>query len=126
MVFISMNQDINLVAEDYYRQEIAYEDQINRERNTSKLEKAPTIKLDRSNQLVIVEFPVELISKLQEGNIHMFRPSDSNLDKRFRLNLNEEGIQAISISGQPKGLWRIKLLWRDTNLEYYQEQILNY
>ena len=37
MVVISMRQDISLVAKDYYVQEIAYQDQIDRIRNNHDL-----------------------------------------------------------------------------------------
>jgi hypothetical protein len=126
MVFISMNQNINLVSEDYYKQEIAYEDQIQRLRNTESLEQSPEITIDRDAQLVIISFPEELIDQIKDGNILLFRPSDSRLDKRYELAINEEGIQKVSIRGQIKGLWKAKLYWQDYNLEYYQEKILNY
>jgi len=126
MVFISMNQDINLVSEDYYKQEIAYEDQIQRLRNTQSLDQSPEITIDRNAQQVIIRFPKELTGQIKDGYILLFRPSDSRLDKRYELALNEEGIQKVSIRGQIKGLWKAKLYWQDYNLEYYQEKILNY
>ena len=126
MVFISMNQDINLVAEDYYKQEIEYEDQIQRERNTQSLEEPPVITLDRNAQQAVISFPEELTGQIKEGYIHLYRPSDSRLDKRFKLALDDQGIQRISMKGQNKGMWKAKLYWEDYDLEYYQEKTLNY
>ena len=48
MVVISMKQDISLVSTDYYEQEIAYQDQIDRMERTRGLEKQPEILLDRN------------------------------------------------------------------------------
>lgn len=126
MVFISMNQDINLVADDYYKQEIEYEDQIQRIRNTKALIESPVISIDKSTQEVIIQFPGSIAKTVQEGSIHFFRPSDSSLDKRYVLSLDETGIQRISIVGRLKGLWKVKLSWKDQELEYYDEKILTY
>ena len=47
MVVISMRQDVSLVAKDYYVQEIAYQDQIDKIQNQKALESEPTIKLSQ-------------------------------------------------------------------------------
>ena len=126
MVFISMNQRVNLVAEDYYKQEIEYEDQIDRIRNTNSLSSKPEIQMDVGSKQVIIKFPEELKGRLKDGHVLLFRPSDSRLDKRFQLDLDDSGIQKISMKGQIGGLWKAKLYWQDYDLEYYDEKILNF
>jgi hypothetical protein len=126
MVVISMNQDINLVSKDYYKQEIEYEDQIQRIRNTQALEEAPEITLDRMGLSIIISFPEGLVSEDLNGYVHLFRPSDSSLDKKYRLELDGSGSQIISISGHLKGLWKVKLLWGSKGSEYYLEKIFTY
>ena len=126
MVFISMNQEINLVSEDYYKQEIEYEDQIQRIRNTRELEQGPEIEFDRSNLDVVVRFPGNISGKIKDGYIHLFRPSDSSLDKKYRLKLDKNGEQIISVISSSKGLWKVKLFWEDDLKEYYFEKTLTY
>ena len=48
LVYISMNQDISLVSENYYEQELAYEDQIQRIKNTNNLEEGLALKMVRN------------------------------------------------------------------------------
>lgn len=126
MVFISMNQDINLVSADYYKREIEYEDQIQRIKNTQALLEAPEISFDRAKLMVSVQFPKSVPGNDVSGSIHLFRPSDSSLDKKYRLELDESGEQNISVVGHSIGLWKVKLDWEYEGTEYYQEQILNY
>ena len=126
MVFISMKQDINLVSTDYYKQEIAYEDQIQRERNTRSLAVSPEIKFENTSQQVIITFPEELATQVKDGYIHLFRPSDSALDKKYKLELNNKGVQSISVLDNLRGLWKIKLYWEDNAKEYYYEKLLTY
>jgi len=127
MVFISINQDINLVADDYYKQEIAYEDQITRMKNSQSLENLPQIKIDRELAQVSVNFPVDLTRSVEEGSIHLFRPSDAAQDFVVGLSLNNDGYQYISLVNKSRGLWKVKLSWTGGGgKEYYNEKVLIY
>jgi len=67
IVTISMKQDVGLVAKDYYKQEIAYQDQIDRKTNYNQLERKPVIKLDASkNHIELPENPLENIETLKK------------------------------------------------------------
>ena len=121
MAYISMNQDINLVADNYYEQELAYEDQIERIKNTQGLSEKPQMVLDRVEREARLVFPNELIGKVSEGKVHFFRPSNSALDKEFTIVLDQEGFQAFDISAFPAGLWKAKVSWEWKNREYYEE-----
>jgi len=116
VVYFSFTQDVNLVAEDYYKQELAYEDQISRIRNTNELANKPTVVL-KSN-FIELTFPKEITPK---GNILFFRPSDSSKDRRIPIALSVNGTQQIDFSTQQQGKWIAKLLWSDDSKEYYQE-----
>ena len=59
MVTIAMRTDVNLVAPDYYEEELAYQEQIDRSKNFQGLSNKPTVqKID--NQ-ILVTFPSELV-----------------------------------------------------------------
>ncbi len=124
MVYISINQDINLVADDYYQQEIKYQDQINRIKNTKLLDPRPEIVLDRKRQEVIVTFPKNLAGAIIDGNVHLFRPSDFTKDFNSKLILDENNQFILSLAGKQKGLWKVKLTWRDIEKEYYDEKVI--
>ncbi len=124
MVYISMNQDVNLVAKDYYKQEIKYQAQIDRIKNTKLLEERPVIELDRKQLKVIVTFPQELTGTIVDGEIHLFRPSDYTRDFKSKLILDGNNQVIISLAGKAKGLWKVKLTWRDNEKEYYDEKVI--
>ncbi len=118
-VVFSFSVDVNLVAEDYYQQEIAYEDQIARIKNTKSLDETPTITL--KNNVVVLSFPAELKPK---GRIHFFRPSDVSMDRKIAIALGADGTQPIDFSTQEAGKWIVKITWAQENKEYYQEFII--
>ena len=121
LAYISMGQDVNLVSKDYYVQELAYEEQIQRIRNTQSLEQKPTLVVDRKTDKAHLVFPESLKDKLDEGQVLFYRPSNGAFDKTFSISLNEDGLQSFDVSGYVKGLWKAKISWAYRNTEYYYE-----
>ena len=121
LAYISMGQDINLVSDDYYAQELAYEDQIQRIKNTQSLDQKPTLVIDKKAYKAHLVFPENLKDKVDEGQVVFYRPSNGAFDKTFSISLNEDGLQSFDVSSYVKGLWKAKITWEYRNTEYYQE-----
>ncbi len=77
---ILMRQDVDLVAEDYYQQEIEYEAQISAESNAKKLEKKPAFTQD--DNYFIVNIPEGKFSKM---TLDLSRPNNSDKDQQFEI-----------------------------------------
>lgn len=123
LVIISMKQDISLVAKDYYKQEIAYQDQIERISNYKNLEKTPEMSLDKANASLILSFPKE-IKEVKSGSLLLFRPSKASMDQEFELRLNDDLQQIFTIGHLSTGLWKVRLSWLAGDKEFYNEQII--
>ncbi|WP_422359058.1 FixH family protein [Reichenbachiella sp.] len=120
MVSISMQHDVNLVAVNYYEEELAYEDQMNRIRNYESLRNKPMVKKD-GNQIVL-SFPSEVADQMKDGEIHFFRPSDYKSDKKIEIKLDHQYRQTFPVSLLGSGLWKTKLNWKSKDKEYFFEQ----
>lgn len=122
MVTISMKQDVSLVAKDYYVQEIAYQDQIDRIRNYNELGADQlSITYDNAKSVIVLTAPG---NHTRQGEVHFFRPSDASLDSKYVLKPNSEGQQYFDVKNFKKGLWKIKISWRENGREYYKEKTL--
>lgn len=124
LVTICMKQDVSLVAFDYYKQEIAYQDQIDRINNYSNLEQLPEISFDRQSQQLSINFSKGISVPIDEGQVHLFRPSDASLDRTFEIKLGSNGLQTLDLNLLTKGLWKIKLNWSQGDRQFYHEKIL--
>lgn len=120
MVIMSFQHDVNLVAKDYYKQEIAYQQEIDKISNTQKLAKEPEFRFQEEDQTLIVLFPNSDV----EGVLTLYRPSDARQDQKFALSLDATGCQYIPARNLQSGLWRIKLDWQSDGLAYYLEKKL--
>lgn len=115
-----MNQDVDLVTDDYYEKEIKYQQQIDKMERTSKLAEKPYIKQD--GKTITVVFPSTLLNEELTGEIHLYRPSDSKKDILIPLRLDETGIQIIPAAALDNGLWTVKVQWNIGELDYTIEE----
>jgi len=119
LITISFNQEINLVAEDYYKQEIEYDSQIEKQKNTASLQSRPILDYDAQQKVLSLSFPSELSMEFKEGEIHFFRPSDYKMDKKVRIGLDDQGKQYFDLNSLETGLWEAKMTWQSGDKEYY-------
>ena len=122
VVWYSMTLDVNLVADDYYQQELAYEEQITRMKNTEGLVEKPTFGFSANKKLIVLTFPETHIP--EDGQITLFRPSDFTQDRKFKLALDEENQQGFMAASLMPGLWKAKVLWQKDGKSYYKEFVI--
>jgi hypothetical protein len=123
MVVLSTQQKIELVHDNYYDQEIKYQDQIDRIRNLKALEYDVQARLDGDK--LIIQFPKDLIGQRIEGELHFFKPSNASEDKLLPIETDLELIQKINRVEIGHGFYRLKIQWTSDGLEYYAEKTVN-
>ena len=122
MTVIFMNQDVNLVTDEYYENSLKYQDEIDKQSRTNAL--SEEVKIDFNGQLINVLFPEHYQNKSISGEIYFYRPSDPSLDFKIPLLINAEGNQFISTERLVKGYWRLKLNWTMDGSGYYNERAI--
>src|SRR6187549_71091 len=88
LVTVCVREDINLVSKDYYKDELAYQDQIKRISNTQTLRDKPEIK-----KINNTTYKVNFKQAIDHGEINFFCPSDQTMDKHFTIKLSEQNSQ---------------------------------
>jgi nitrogen fixation protein FixH len=110
----------DLVAADYYEQELRYQAQINRSHHAANTQPA-RITYDQVHRCIVVAFSNPAPDGLS-GNIQFYRPSAINLDRQVKLEPNREGIQTIDASSLLPGLWKVRVSWKTANEEYFLDE----
>ncbi|WP_436516612.1 FixH family protein [Ekhidna sp. To15] len=114
MVVRAFQEDFDLVAEDYYAQEINYQQKLNKLSNTAEAGKSVLVK--QKGGEVILTFPDEAAS----GNIHFYHPSRKIFDRTFEISLIDQ-VQKIKRSELVAGSYRVNITWNTDNQEFYQQ-----
>ncbi|MDA0193818.1 MAG: FixH family protein [Bacteroidetes bacterium] len=119
LVAVCVNEDFDLVSEDYYQQEIDFESRIEDVRNSNNLEKQPSMVFNANKRRFEIVFPEDIRGTVADGDIVFYRPSNSNFDFKQPLRLDGLGRQLIDLEGKEKGLWEVELSWFDGQKSFY-------
>src|SRR5689334_15872637 len=96
LVTVCMREDVSLVTKDYYKEELAFQQQIDRMAHTAMLSKKPSVAVEPGDLLKVTYSD---FNKVQEGALQLFRPSDPSMDKEFVLSRSEDASQYFSTAG---------------------------
>ena len=89
-----MNQDVDLVASDYYDKGIHHQEQIDRMNRTNKM--GDEVSISPENGFVRLVLPKSFAQKSLTGTIQFYRPSDSKKDFAVALSIDTSAQQLIS------------------------------
>ncbi len=122
MVYMASKQDFDLVAKDYYQQEIEYQTKIDANKNQTNSNNTWQIK-SSSNQIEI-SLANFAANKKPVGKIEFYRPSNSKLDVIKELDLDAEGKMIFSAQNFKTGPYLIKINYALDNKNYFEQ--INY
>lgn len=109
---VSMNTndkyDHDLVTEDYYRQELEYQKNIEKEINAKALKEQVT--WEKSNEGLLIHFPKTLEPKSILGKVFLYRPSNKQFDFETPISLSDHNL-LIPDKRLLDGRWNIYIDW---------------
>jgi hypothetical protein len=121
LVTVCVREDISLVTKDYYKEELAYQQQIERITNSANLLTKPAIVLENKNVLKITYSD---FARVEKGTLKLFRPSDPAMDKQFEIENSTGTAQYFSMEGMQAGMYRARVQWTMDGKEFYLEEII--
>lgn len=121
LVVKSHQQNIDLVTENYYEQELQYQQQIEKIKNTQQLDETVKIKSEKGG--IQLSFPA--LSSPILGQAQLFRPSDARFDLLTELQPDGSNQQYIVTDALPPGYYRLKINWQAGNQKFYTEEALH-
>jgi len=126
MVFMMSTEkkyDYDLVTEEYYKEELQFQDEIDAENNTLLL--SERIKIDRKPEGLLLVFPKEIEDNKITGTVYLYRPSNKRLDFEIPLELNKSKL-LIPKDRLLGGRWNIIARWRSNDKDYLFKEEIRY
>lgn len=114
--------EYDLVAKDYYKDELEYQQRIDKLNNAKKLSQDMTIRTTKEG--VFIDFPTSIEANKIKGTIYLYRPSNKVLDVTLPISLTEHA-QFISYKTLIGGRWNIQVSWSVSNEEYLFQHSIN-
>ncbi|WP_299252439.1 FixH family protein [uncultured Cytophaga sp.] len=122
LVYKTFDINTELVAEDYYNREIAYQGKINKQTNTLNYD--ANVEVVQSNDTVLFLFPVKFEDSLIKGTINIYRPSDIKKDLTIPISVKNKK-QFIFKNQLSKGRYIIYVDWQADTLLFYTEKTID-
>lgn len=123
---VRMNMDSNanhdLVTEDYYKDALNHQTELNAELNANKYEK---IKLEKTAEGLLLHFPKNINFEKAEGTVSLYRPSNKQLDFDLPVSLSNTNL-LIPDKRLLDGRWDIKIIWTYEGQDYLQKEKITY
>lgn len=121
LVVQASRQNIDLVTENYYAEEIQYQQRINEKNNTQLLSAPLDVQVQQG--VLTLSFPKEFSQKELKGQVVLYCPSDAQKDLSRNLQ-TENNTMKISLPQQNQGFHQLKVKWEAEGVKYYFEKNL--
>jgi len=115
--------DHDLVTEDYYKEELEYQDDINSLVNANNLKE--NIAYEKTNEGLLIKFPKNLDINKITGKVFLYRPSNKQLDIETDISLSEPNL-LIPDNRLVDGRWNIKIDWQYNGQTYLYKKEIRY
>ena len=112
-------QNSELITENYYEEELKYQDVIDAKNLSDNLAEKPTVTLQ--NQGITIVFPKEFANEKTTFNFYLYRTENRNLDIKKDFTLDGNNTFTIPANVVAKGSYTLKLMWKNNNLNYQRD-----
>ncbi|MGB7843090.1 MAG: FixH family protein [Salinimicrobium sp.] len=113
----------DLVTEEYYKTELEFQHQIDKENNATKL--SENISVMKTAEGLAINFPQNLNFSKIEGTVFLYRPSNKQLDNDIPLSLSSHQL-LVPDRSLVGGRWNIIVDWTYEGEAYYYKKEINY
>lgn len=117
----AFKQNIDLVAPNYYEQELKFQNRQAEMQRSHGLADKLSFKVSTND--ISIQFPVNAPNAIS-GDVVFFRPSDKSLDLRFPIEIDEQSQMNINKSALQKGMYKMQISWIMNETSYFNEEII--
>lgn len=114
----------DLVATDYYEQEVQYQGRIDRLQRAAHTGQKASASYDFQTKQIQISVGGISDAAAATGSIQLYRPSAMAQDRKIALALDSTGTQRIDASQMSPGLWKVRMSWTVNQQDYFLDQQL--
>ena len=116
----STQHDHSLVVENYYEEDLKYQQHYEKLENSKGLKIDVTISHEPNSENIKIQFPKE--KGTVSGTILFYRPSDKSKDVKIKIEPDQNFEQSLPVSALSPGLWKLKVDWQAGGIPFYKEE----
>ncbi len=121
LVGMSASQKIDLVTDQYYAEELQFQDKINKIKLAKGLSDPLTWQVEE--QGITIYFPKEFTADTLSGSVKLYCPSDNTKDRTFPITVKNSE-QRIAASDIKSGRYYLQIDWKNGKKSYWNEGVV--
>lgn len=121
LVGMSASQKIDLVTDQYYEEELQFQDKINKVNLTKALTDPLTWQVEE--QGIMIHYPKEFSADSLSGIVKLYCPSDNTKDRTFPIKVKNSE-QLIAASDLKSGRYYLQIDWKNGEQAYWNEGVV--
>lgn len=115
--------DHDLVTEEYYQQEIDFQNQLEKQINTREL--STPVSVHRTTEGFLIYFPDEFRDQKIDGKVSLYRPSNKNMDFEIPFSSSSQPL-LIPQDRLVTGRWNMIIDWTNGHQDFMFKKQLKY
>lgn len=119
MVVKAFGHDFDLVTDDYYAEELVFQNRIDAEKNA--LPYVDSVAIEVTDARVQLKFPTTLLD-MQNGKAYFYKASDAEQDLHLTIQPDAAGLVEFEKAQFVKGFYTLKLSWVKSGKEYFMQR----
>jgi hypothetical protein len=119
LVLKASSQKDDLVTQDYYGQELKYQQRIDETERTNALSAA--LQCVYKEGMLVISFPGDFSGKAISGNALLYCPSDEGKDIKQDFMIKDNALE-VAIPNNYKGAFELHINWQSGGQQYYYEK----
>ena len=113
----------NLVTDEYYQEELKYQEEINALENAKNLN--VRFNIEQTTEGLRITIPETVRQHKTEGTVSLYRPSNKQLDFDLAISLSNSHL-LIPDNRLLGGRWDIKIRWKHLDKDYLVKESITY
>ena len=113
----------NLVTDEYYQEELKYQEEINALENAKNLN--VRFNFEQTTEGLRITIPETVRQQKTEGTVSLYRPSNKQLDFDLAISLSNSHL-LIPDNRLLGGRWDIKIRWKHLDRDYLVKESITY
>lgn len=118
-----MRADHNLVTDDYYQEELAFQKEIDAAQNAKAIK--ADFRFERTPEGLRISVPEIVQQHKTTGTVSLYRPSNKQLDFNLNMSLSNSHL-LIPDNRLLGGRWDIKIEWQKEDIDYLVKESITY
>ena len=120
MVFLASMQTNEMIDDQYYQKELAYQQVIDAQQNLMNVSTGNLV--SQTMLEVVVTLPVGTFEKLEGGYAELLRNDAASRDTRQDILKNGNNRSIFLKKDLSRGMYKARIRWKSDGKEYYKEE----